>query len=43
MINLDEFETLAKSRRSVRNFKPDAVPVEVLERLIEIRAVVAQR
>ena len=36
MINLDEFELLAKSRRATRNFKPDAVPVALLERLIEI-------
>src|SRR5580704_6793484 len=36
MINLDEFETLAKSRRAIRNFKSDPVPMELLERLIEI-------
>jgi nitroreductase len=36
MINLDEFELLAKSRRAIRNFKPDLVPTELLERLIEI-------
>jgi nitroreductase len=36
MITLDEFESLAKSRRSIRNFRPDPVPVELLERLIDI-------
>jgi nitroreductase len=34
--NLDQFEELAKSRRAVRNFCPDSVPIELLERLIEI-------
>src|SRR5271170_6535096 len=36
MINLDEFESLAKSRRAVRHFKPDPVPTELLERLIDV-------
>ena len=36
MINLDEFEALAKSRRSVRNFKPDGIPIALLESLIDI-------
>src|SRR5208282_4176704 len=36
MITLDEFETLAKSRRSTRNFLDQPVPIELLERLIEI-------
>jgi nitroreductase len=36
MISLDEFEQLAKSRRATRNFKPDPVPMELLERLLEI-------
>jgi nitroreductase len=35
-INLVEFEALARSRRSVRNFRPDAVPADLLERLIDI-------
>jgi nitroreductase len=33
---LEKFEALAKSRRSVRNFRPDPVPIELLERLIDI-------
>jgi nitroreductase len=36
MITLDEFESLAKARRATRNFSPDPVAVELLERLIEI-------
>ncbi len=36
MMSLDEFESLAKSRRSVRHFKPDPVPTELLDRLIDI-------
>lgn len=36
MITLDEFESLAKSRRSIRNFRPDPVPLELLERLLDI-------
>jgi len=33
---LDDFESLAKSRRAVRNFLPDPVPLELLERLLDI-------
>jgi len=36
MLNLDEFAELAKSRRSIRNFRPEPVPAELLERLLEI-------
>ena len=36
MTNLDDFETLVKSRRSTRNFKPDPVPADLLDRLIDI-------
>jgi len=36
MITLDDFESLAKSRRSVRNFRPDPLPPELLDRLIDI-------
>jgi nitroreductase len=36
MINLDDFESLAKSRRAVRNFRPDPLPPELLDRLIDI-------
>jgi nitroreductase len=36
MINLDDFESLAKSRRSTRNFSHEPVPVELLERLVDI-------
>jgi nitroreductase len=36
MISLDEFELLAKTRRSTRNFKPDPVAPELLDRLLEI-------
>ncbi|MGA3065490.1 MAG: nitroreductase family protein [Tepidisphaeraceae bacterium] len=36
MITLDEFETLAKSRRATRNFAPTPVSPELLERIIEI-------
>jgi nitroreductase len=36
MINLDDFESLAKSRRSTRNFSHEPVPTELLERIIDI-------
>ena len=36
MASLDAFESLAKSRRAVRNFRPDPVPIELLERLVDI-------
>jgi nitroreductase len=36
MLNLDDFESLVKSRRSTRNFKPDPIPAELLNRLIDI-------
>jgi nitroreductase len=36
MMRLDEFESLAKSRRAIRHFKPDPVPAELLDRLIDI-------
>lgn len=35
-MNLDAFETIAKSRRSIRHFKPDPIPGEVVERLVDI-------
>lgn len=34
-MNLDVFEILAQSRRSVRNFKPDPLPAGLLERLLD--------
>lgn len=33
--DLDAFARLARSRRSVRNFRPDPIPESVLERLLE--------
>ncbi|MDP9175663.1 MAG: nitroreductase family protein [Planctomycetota bacterium] len=36
MITLDEFEILAKTRRAVRHFKPDPIPPELLNRLVDI-------
>jgi len=30
------FEELAKSRRSIRKFKPDAVPREIIEKILEL-------
>jgi len=36
MMNLDEFESLTKSRRATRNFSSEPVPTEILERLIDI-------
>ncbi len=35
-MNLDQFEELAKRRRSVRHFKPDPLPEGLLERLLDI-------
>jgi nitroreductase len=35
MMTLDEFESLARQRRSVRNFKPDPIPAELIDRLID--------
>src|SRR5439155_21103345 len=32
---LDDFESLVRRRRSVRNFKPDAILAPLLDRLIE--------
>ncbi len=34
-MNLDDFEQLVRSRRAVRNFRPDPVPEETLQRLLE--------
>lgn len=34
-MNLDAFEQLVRSRRAVRNFKPDPVPEELLRRLLD--------
>jgi nitroreductase len=34
-VNIDEFMALAKSRRSIRRFKPDPVPPELLEGILE--------
>ncbi|MCL2679540.1 MAG: nitroreductase family protein [Dehalococcoidia bacterium] len=34
-MNLDEFLALAKARRSTRRFKPDAVPDEALQKILE--------
>ena len=31
-----EFETLVKERRSIRGYKPDPVPKEVIDEIIEI-------
>lgn len=35
-MNLDAFEELVKSRRAIRNFKPDPIDPALLERLLEI-------
>jgi 5,6-dimethylbenzimidazole synthase len=35
MMQIDEFLSLVKTRRSVRRFKPDAVPAEILEKILE--------
>jgi nitroreductase len=36
MMTLDDFETLAKSRRATRHFKPDAIPADLLDRVLAI-------
>jgi nitroreductase len=36
MLTLDALESLVKSRRSTRNFKPDPIPRDLLDRLIDI-------
>ncbi|MDX9754061.1 MAG: nitroreductase family protein [bacterium] len=36
MITLHDFESLVKTRRSVRDFKPDPIPDELLMRLLDI-------
>jgi nitroreductase len=33
---LDAFETLSRNRRAVRNFLPDPVPLELLDRLLDV-------
>jgi nitroreductase len=35
-MDLDAFEKLARSRRSVRRFKPDPIPEELLRRLLDV-------
>ncbi|MCL2615463.1 MAG: nitroreductase family protein [Dehalococcoidia bacterium] len=34
-MHIDDFITLAQSRRSVRRFKPDAIPPELIEKILE--------
>jgi nitroreductase len=34
-VNIDEFLAFAKSRRSIRRFKPDPIPAELLEGILE--------
>jgi nitroreductase len=35
-MQLTDFEALAKSRRSIRNFKPDPIPDDLLNRILDI-------
>ncbi len=34
-ITFEDFLNLVRSRRSIRNFKPDPVPDEVIEQILE--------